>query len=148
MKIFTVLSFKFLGYRLVCLFVTPIPFHWGWCWMIPGCRPYKGMCDKIVTPPFHFDHLPNLNRSQDSESFKNTCTFWGGLNPTDLFFSKNSKKNIFVVVRVRFETWALENQKKIIFLTFVFLGHHKKRRILSFFFGQPIQTSFLGKLPS
>ena len=41
------------------------------------------MCDKIVTLPFHFDHLPTQvpkspQRSQDSESEKILAHFWGG----------------------------------------------------------------------
>ena len=41
------------------------------------------MCDKIVTPLFHFDHIPtqvpkSLHRPQDSETEKILAHYWGG----------------------------------------------------------------------
>ena len=70
------------------------------------------MCEKICIPPVHFDHLPTQvptfpHCSQDLESAKNTCTFFGGLAPMDLFVSKKPRDWKFSVP-VCSETWTLE----------------------------------------
>ena len=109
------------------------------------------MCDKIVTPPFHFDRLPtevtkSLHRSQDSESEeKKLAHFLGGWAPTDLFISKKPTHFRFSVW-VHFETWTLEYQSQFSFKLLVFSGHYMKRFFIHIL-RQPIQTSFVGKLP-
>jgi len=60
------------------------------------------MCEKIVTPPFHFDHLTTQvakspHCSQDSESAKILAHFWGRYAPTPLFVSKKPKKLKFSI---------------------------------------------------
>ena len=60
----------------------------------------RQMCEKIYTPPFHFDHLPTqVPKSpywlQGLESAIIFEHFWGGLAPTDPFVSKKPKKRSF-----------------------------------------------------
>ena len=62
----------------------------------------KKMCEKNITPPFHFDHLPtqvpkSLYRLKDSESAIIFAHFLGGLAPTDPFVSKKPKNMKFLV---------------------------------------------------
>ena len=64
------------------------------------------MCEKIITPPFHFDHLPTqVPKSpywlQGLESAIIFAYFILGLAPTEPFVSKKPKKLKF---HVRFET--------------------------------------------
>ena len=73
-------------------------------------------CDKVVTPPFHFDYLPTqVPKSphclQDSESAeKNTCTFCRGLGSHRPVCFKEAKKLKFSVW-VCFKLELLEHQK-------------------------------------
>ena len=98
------------------------------------------ICDKIATPQFHFEHLPtpvlnSLHHSQNSESAKNTCTFFGGgARPpqTCLFFCLSRFLNLNI-------------KSQFSFRLLVFSGNDMKRCVLPFF-GQPIQTTFVCKL--
>ena len=93
------------------------------------------MCEKTGTLPFHFDHLPihvfkSPHWSQDSESEKIPCPFFGGLGihrPVGLKKAQNIKSQFS-------------------FKLLVFLGNDIKNCVLPFF-GPPIHTSFVGKLP-
>ena len=59
------------------------------------------MCDKTVTPPFHFDHLPaqvpkSPHRSQDSESAQILAHILGGQVPQTYLSQKSHKIESFL----------------------------------------------------
>ena len=92
------------------------------------------MCEKIVIPPFHFDHLPNPKSphcSQDSESAKYLLIFGGSKAPTDLFVSKKPKIMKYSVW-VRLETWTLEYQKSVFFKNLGLFGTWYEKMCPSF----------------
>ena len=88
------------------------------------------MCDKIVTQPFHFDHIPTQvpkypHHSQNWESAKNTSTFWGVRLPQTSLSQKNPKNRCFLFKSVlKLELWNIQSQFSCKLL--VFLGHDMK----------------------
>ena len=80
---------------------------------------------KIVTPPFHFDHLPTQVPTspywlQDSESAKKIAHFFWGLAPTEPFVSKKPKKIVGKLkIKISFESQTLK--KKCFFLSVHFI---------------------------
>ena len=109
------------------------------------------MYEQIVTPPFHFDHLPTQvpkypHCSQDSESAKKYLhIFWGVRLPQTCLSQKSLRNGSFPFESVlKLELWNIKSQFS--FKLLVFLGHGMKRCVL-LLFGQPIHTSCVGKLP-
>jgi hypothetical protein len=109
----------------------------------------RKMCEQIVTPPFHFDHLPTQvpkspHHSKDSESAKILAHFWGVRLPRTCLSQKNPKNLIFLFESVlKLELWNIKSKKK---KKNCILGHDMNRCFLPFS-GQAIHTLFVGKLP-
>ena len=78
----------------------------------------RKMCEQIVTPPFHFDHLPTQvpkspHHSKDSESAKILAHFWGVTLPRTCLSQKNPKNWIFLFESVlKLELWNIKSKKK------------------------------------
>ena len=99
------------------------------------------MCEKSITPPFHFDHLPTQvpwapYNLKDSESAIIFAHFFGDLAPTDPLSQKSPKIWFFLFKCVlKLELWNIK--VTFFFFTFGLLGLDMKICALPFF-GKPI----------
>ena len=79
---------------------------------------------KIVTPPFHFDHLQtqvpkSLHRSQNSESAKILAHFLGGRLSQTCLPPKSPKIGSFLFESVlKLELWNIKSQFSVKLLVF------------------------------